>query len=60
MKLKDIIKFIKADTYVIKYCNLTEEIRATEAGSFRALRKYDEWEVVEITPINNAIEITLK
>lgn len=60
MKLKDIINLINTDSYIICYNDLVEEIRDTDQGSFRAIRKYYELEVDKITPLNNAIEITLK
>lgn len=59
MKFKDIINLLDTNTYIINYGNVVE-IKAEEKNSYRELKKFYEWDVVAITPRDNAIEITLK
>ena len=60
MKLKDIIRLIDTDEFLIVYGDLVEEIRSYESGSFKAIRKYYDLTVDIIIPLHNSVEIRLK
>lgn len=60
MTLREIIKLISTDEYIIVLGDEWEEIHAYEKGSFKAIHKYFDYTVEKIIPLHNSVEIRLK
>lgn len=60
MTLRSIITLICTDDYWICKGDQFEEIHTYEDGSYRAIKKYYDDEVIKIVPTDNEVEIHLK
>lgn len=63
MKFREIVWLLNTDDFWITVngdIETTEHIEGTAQGSFHAIRKYFDYIVDRITPVDNGIEIDLK
>lgn len=59
MTVRELVNVVNTDEYIIinDVTNTCEIVRSYESGSHRAIKKYFDKKVVNITPCGNAVEI---